>query len=120
MESPSLALQVTTCVNYKQKNGRDHHNLIKETVDLWRNVCKDNQETMTWFRTTIAAMVEEFIITEDNEVFLRLHSTIAEYINCQRPENMDPDPEMETALTALRYLRREAKYTVKRWCEVQP
>jgi hypothetical protein len=91
--------QVTACVSYKQKREQDHHALIKETLDLWRSVCKDNQETMTWFRTTVKAMVEEYIITEDNEVLLRLQSTITEYSKGQRPESMDLDPEMETALT---------------------
>jgi hypothetical protein len=112
--------QIIANVTYKQKRGQDHHALIKATVDLWRSVCDGNQETATWFQTKIEAMVEQFIITEDNEILLRMQSTITEYNDSQRPGGMDPDPEITKSLAALQYLRREAKYMVKRWCDGQP
>jgi hypothetical protein len=104
----------------QQKRGQHHHALIKETVDLWRRVCDGNQETASWFLTEIEAMVKQFIMSEDNEILFRMQSTIIEYNDNQRPGGMDPDPEIVTALAAQQYLRRKAKYTVKRWCDGQP
>jgi hypothetical protein len=82
-------------------------------VDLWRSLCEGNEETTTWFRTKIEAMVEQFIITEDNKILLRMQSTITEYNDGQQPGGMEPDPEIGIALAALKYLRREAKNMVK-------
>jgi hypothetical protein len=90
--------QIIACVNYIQKRGQDHHALIKETVDLWRRVCDGNQETASWFWTEIE---EQFIITEGNEILLRMQSTITEYNDKQRLGGMDPDPEIATSLAAF-------------------
>jgi hypothetical protein len=67
---------ITASVNYKQKRGQDHHALINEIVDLWRSVCDGNQETATWFRTDVESWIEQFIITEDNNILTLMQSTI--------------------------------------------
>jgi hypothetical protein len=121
--------QIIAFVNYKQKRGQDHHALIKETVDLWRSVCDGNQERSTWFRTEIETMVEQFIITEDDNILLLMQSTIKyclsllddnEHNDIQLPGGMYPDTEIAASLAALQHFKREAKHTVIRWCDEQP
>jgi hypothetical protein len=47
-----------------------------ETVDLWRSMYDGNEETSTWFMQEVETMVEQFIITEDNNIITLMHSTV--------------------------------------------
>ena len=63
-------------VNHRQKRGSDHHSLIKETADLWRSVFDGNQETKTWFQSEVEKRIEQFVITEDQNILLLMQNTV--------------------------------------------
>jgi hypothetical protein len=67
---------IIAAVNHRQKRGADHHSLIKETADLWRSVFDGNQETKTWFLSEVEKRIEQFVITEDQNILLLIQNTV--------------------------------------------
>jgi hypothetical protein len=57
----------------------------------------------------VESMMEEFIITEDDEVLLHLHLTLLECRSEQLGHDQStshPDPDLEIALASLQCLKR--------------